>query len=486
MAEGYDPDLYYDENEDYPSEGQTKDEKIELKPLDDWEQTPDGFVKPPEETTFDDLPEAPGTIESPATQEKIESFYKYLDDNGFNVNKNAPLEHKARFTKSADNKLGIIYKGETIWLTHIRNTSQFLTPKTIALKYGKGGTQFVRDVLGIKNWDSPYTMPPKAEAALAKTSETIASTNSSPERQENIEMQTVETVEENLDTFLEAQTQTELALGPEGSLQFRELAGLDRSLRNMRTTVLKLTSDREVKKLRVEELKDELSRVSYDDGEVQFSEDFEEKTEKIKTLEEEIEVLDSEIREYDGKFRSQFQRIKQTIDKMLHQDLTLGEQIQTLFREQGITIASVITALGLAIGMIVQGILSTAKSTLNPTPKPTPTPEPTPKPKPKPTPTPEPTPEPGIKGWIKQQLQKIANLLSKVADKMLIALPGIIGSVVSFVLKAASTAVGFIAEHVWILAIALVGTLLKTFNKGILVENPNSNRSKSNTKKRKK
>ena len=112
---------------------------------------------------------------------------------------------------------------------------------------------------------------------------------------------------------------------------------------------------------------------------------------------------------------------------MLHQDLTLGEQIQTLFREQGITIASVITALGLAIGMIINSILSAAKSIVNPTPspKPTPKPDPTPKPKPKPTPTPEPTPEPGIKGWIKQQLQKIANLLSKVADKMLIALPGI-------------------------------------------------------------
>ena len=113
MAEGYDPDLDYeidyDENEDYPSERQTKDEKIELKPRDDWEQTQDGFVKPPEdETSFADLPEAPGTIESPALKEKIESFYKYLDDNGFNVNKNAPLEHKARFTKSADNKLGII------------------------------------------------------------------------------------------------------------------------------------------------------------------------------------------------------------------------------------------------------------------------------------------------------------------------------------------------------------------------------------------
>ena len=478
MAEGYDPDLDYeidyDKNEDYPSEEQTKDEN--------WEQTPDGFVKPPEETTFDDLPEAPGTIESPATQEKIESFSKYLDDNGFNVNKNAPLEHKARFTKSADNKLGIIYKGETIWLSHIRNTSQFLSPKTLALRYGKGGKQFVRDVLGIK--PKQPEIQPEQRKELLEINKTIDSTKSSPERQlEEIEMQTVEQVEEGLNTFLETSTQTELELGPPGSLPFRELAGLDRSLRNMRTTVLKMTSDREVKKLQVKKLKDELSTVSYNDGEVQFDENLQEKTEKIKTLEDEIEVLDSEIREYDGKFRSQFQRIKQTIDKMLHQDLTLGEQIQTLFREQGITIASVITALGLAIGMIINSILSAGKSIVPPAP-PAPTPKPTPKPEPTPKPTPK--PEPGIKGWIKEQLRNIANLLLKLADKMLIALPGIIGSVVSFILKAASTAVGFIAEHVWILAIALVGTLLKTFNKGILVENPNSNRSKSNTKKRKK
>ena len=254
MAEGYDPDLDYeidyDENEDYPSEGQTKDEKIELKHLDgDWGQTEDGFVKPPEEETSLTLPEAPGTIESPALKEKIKSFYEFLEDNGYSVNKNALLENNATFKLSPDKTLSVNYKGKTIWLTLRKNPSQFYTPKTIHAKYGKGGTQFVRDVLGISNWNNPSKRSPQAEAALAKTSETIASTNSSPERQENIEMQTVETVEENLDTFLEAQTQTELALGPEGSLQFRELAGLDRSLRNMRTTVLKLTSDREVKKL---------------------------------------------------------------------------------------------------------------------------------------------------------------------------------------------------------------------------------------------
>ena len=495
MAEGYDPDLDYeidyDENEDYPSEEQTKDEN--------WEQTQDGFVKPPEEeTSFADLPDAFGTIESPALKEKVESFYKHLEDNGYIVDRNAPLYHKVIFVIKNGGRLSVDYRYSTsfrrVHLAYETNFNKFYSPRTIATNYGKGGTQFVRDSLGIKNWDNPIKkIPPKAEASLAKTSETIASTNSSPERPEEIEMQTVETVEENLTNFLEASAQTELELGPPGSLPFRELAGLDRSLRNMRTTVLKLTSDREAKKATLRQLKDEISKVVYDeDGEVQFDENLQEKTEKIKTLEEEIEVLDSEIREYDGKFRGQFQRIKQTVDKMLHQDLTLGEQIQTLFREQGITIASVITALGLAIGMIINSILSAAKSTLNPTPKPTPTPEPTPKPKP--TPTPEPTPEPGIKGWIKQQLQKIANLLSKVADKMLIALPGIIGSAVSFVLKAASTAVGFISEHLWLLIVALVGLLYNYvqllsqpgLSQPGLSQSPHNNRSKSNTKKRKK
>ena len=243
MAEGYDPDLDYEidyeENEDYPSEGQTKDEKIELKPLDDWEQK-DGFVKPPEEETSLTLPEAPGTIESPALKEKIKSFYKYLDDNGYRANKDAPLENNATFELSPGKALSVNYKGKTIWLTLRKDSNKFYTPKTIHAQYGKGGTQFVRDVLGIKNWNNPIEkMPPEAEASLAKTSETIASTNSSPERSEDIEMQTIETVEENLTNFLEASAQTELELGPPGSLPFRELAGLDRSLRNMRTTVLK-------------------------------------------------------------------------------------------------------------------------------------------------------------------------------------------------------------------------------------------------------
>ena len=59
------------ENEDYPSEEQTKDEN--------WEQTQDGFVKPPEEeTSFADLPDAFGTIESPALKKKLKVFINIL------------------------------------------------------------------------------------------------------------------------------------------------------------------------------------------------------------------------------------------------------------------------------------------------------------------------------------------------------------------------------------------------------------------------
>ena len=464
-----------------------------MKDLDGWKYE-NGFLLPPEEETpfVDNLPDTLDSPEPLEKQEKIKSFYKYLEDNDYTVDRNARLEYGALFKMNADKELAITYKGKTYRLTYTKNPNKFLSPDTLALRYGKGGTQFVRDVLGIK--EKTIVIPPLQRKDLLEINKTIDSTKSNPERQlEEIQMQTVKQVEEGLNTFLETSTQTELTLGPPGPLQFRELAGLDRSLRNMRTTVLKITSDREVKKARVKELKDEISKVSYDpaDDDVEFSEDLREKQREIKTLEEEIELLDSEIREYDGKFRGQFERIKQTIDKMLNQDMTLGERIQTLFREQGITTTSVITALGLAIGMIINSILSAAKSIVPPDP-PAPTPKPTP---PAPTPKPEPpAPTPGIKGWIKEQLRNIANLLLKLADKMLIALPGIIGSVVSFVLKAASTAVGFISEHLWLLIVALVGLLynyvqslsLSSSLSSSLSQSPHYNRSKSNTKKRKK
>ena len=48
---------------------------------------------------------------------------------------------------------------------------------------------------------------------------------------------------------------------------------------------------------------------------------------------------------------------KETIAKVLDKDTSLGEKIRTLFREQGITIASILTAVGMAIGVLVETLL---------------------------------------------------------------------------------------------------------------------------------
>ena len=51
--------------------------------------------------------------------------------------------------------------------------------------------------------------------------------------------------------------------------------------------------------------------------------------------------------------QTQAARIKQTLEKALDQNKSLAERIRTLFREQGITIFSILTALSMTISTIV-------------------------------------------------------------------------------------------------------------------------------------
>ena len=54
--------------------------------------------------------------------------------------------------------------------------------------------------------------------------------------------------------------------------------------------------------------------------------------------------------------QTQIARIKQTLEKVLDKDTSLAERIRTLFREQGITIFSILTALSMTISTIVLAI----------------------------------------------------------------------------------------------------------------------------------
>ena len=69
--------------------------------------------------------------------------------------------------------------------------------------------------------------------------------------------------------------------------------------------------------------------------------------------------------------RSQINRIRETIRRLLHEDKTLAERIRTLFREQGITIVSILTAIGMAISTLVLALTGGgAGGTTSPAPKP--------------------------------------------------------------------------------------------------------------------
>ena len=59
-----------------------------------------------------------------------------------------------------------------------------------------------------------------------------------------------------------------------------------------------------------------------------------------------------------GETSKQINQIRGSITKFLDKEtVTLGERIRTLFKEQGITIVSILTAVGMAIGVLIEALL---------------------------------------------------------------------------------------------------------------------------------
>ena len=68
--------------------------------------------------------------------------------------------------------------------------------------------------------------------------------------------------------------------------------------------------------------------------------------------------------------RGQINRITETIDKVLKEDTTLRERLKILFIEQGVTIVSILTAIGMIIGVIVEAVIPTTGGIGTTPPKP--------------------------------------------------------------------------------------------------------------------
>ena len=65
-----------------------------------------------------------------------------------------------------------------------------------------------------------------------------------------------------------------------------------------------------------------------------------------------------QIRILKGRYSNQIYKIRESITKFLDKETgTLGERIRTLFKEHGITIVSILTALGMTLGVLIEALL---------------------------------------------------------------------------------------------------------------------------------
>ena len=80
-------------------------------------------------------------------------------------------------------------------------------------------------------------------------------------------------------------------------------------------------------------------------------------TKQSNALNDELSIGQESIDLLKGRLKNQITSFKEMIAKVSDKDTSLGEKIRTLFKEQGITIASILTAIRMAIGLLVEALL---------------------------------------------------------------------------------------------------------------------------------
>ena len=226
-------------------------------------------------------------------------------------------------------------------------------------------------------------------------------------------------------------------------LPLRELEGLDKQLRTIKGS-LKVAIAKRIDlegRIKHEERKlNEIQDPAYSDDQRDMIEG------RINKLRGELTERNKEIDILKGEASKQINQIRGSITKFLDKETgTLGERIRTLFKEQGITIVSILTAVGMTIGVLIEPLLG-GPSASTPTSQSTTTSD----------------KKGGAREWIKNKLKALSSLLGKLAAKAGAALPEIIGSIVAWLLNRAKEVVGWLSNNLWAL-ITGVGVLIYTY-----------------------
>ena len=172
---------------------------------------------------------------------------------------------------------------------------------------------------------------------------------------EAIEM--IEVTSKDIDTTIKDVEQDTSFIKPserDNLLPLRESEGLDKQLRTIKGSLKVAIAKRVDLKSHIEKEERKLSEVQdpkYSDDQISMIED------RIKKLRGELTERNKEIDILKGDTSKQINQIRESITKFLDKEMgTLGERIRTLFKEQGIMIVSILTAVGMAIGFLIEAL----------------------------------------------------------------------------------------------------------------------------------
>ena len=331
--------------------------------------------------------------------EKLDTEINALE-RGFNVK--IPPEERGRFRMSSGYLQ--VEKSPGEYANISKSNGEFLAESTMRNRLG---ASLARSLLGIETPSSS-----KSYSRVLLKDLDIEMDELPPQRLEEVINEVMNSVSTNTD------------------LDMREFEGIDKALTRIQGELANNAG-------KLTEIDAHISREQGKLEEIEDSPDLQVHEERVKAkiadLKEEraarLELLSQNRKE----LASQFSRIRQTVEKILDEDLSLREKLKLVFREHGLTITAVLTSLGLIISTLITSLTGGAAGGSSTPPK-----------------------NPNkLKDWVKNKLKALARLLGRIAGKAAAALPGIIGSIIAGVLNFLKKVVAAAAGHVWLFLLSI-------------------------------
>ena len=286
-----------------------------------------------------------------------------------------------------------------------------------------GGGEIVRRDLGFSDWKTgtgKQKLPPGVTEDLNRVDQQLSKAAST------IETVPLEDLGQGTSEAITSAEKIVAVLVREG-LTPREILGMCRALERSRgehtNNLAKLT---ELEERKLEEAPDETTKNII--------------AERVRKLQDERASRLEAASATRQALRSQISRMRETLHRILQEDKTLAKRVKTLFREQGITIASILTALGMTISTLILALTGGSGGR--------------------------------VKEWLKKHLQSLGRILAKLAGKAAAALPGIIGSIVSWLLSLLGKNAVWLAGNLWAVLLAVGGLLLVAAREWLLPKKP--------------